>query len=112
MATYRCKACEGLYVSPQGAMLYFHACPHIVDDAALGHSHLRPGHRDENLVQDLTVHEGVPLVLSKEGRIGTVTVRSRGPGRVRLSDQDLLTGADAARILELRALAGTDEPDP
>ncbi len=112
MATYRCKACEGLYLSPQGTMLYFHACPPIIDDAATGRSHLRPGHRDENLLQDLTVREGQPELRSPEGRIGTVTMRARGPGRVRLSNDDLLTGADGARLGELRAMAGVEEPDP
>ena len=112
MSTYRCKACHGIYVSPQQGMTYFHACPPVIDDPVTGRAHHRPDHRDENLVQILPGPEAPPQPRGPGGLIGTVHMRSRGPGRVRISNDDLVSGADAAALEAMRAQAGTDEPDP
>jgi len=89
MATYRCLACRGLYVDPQGGMRYFHACPPLVDpDTGLLSD--RAGHRDENIVQDTPG--------------GPARIRSVGVGRALLSPDDLLTRATPAALPHLHAM--------
>lgn len=111
MATYRCNACQGIYVSPQPpGVEFWHTCPLVVKqggDPLTGPFEERPGHRDENVDRAIThapVEPGQP-------RPRNAPPMKPGTGRVKLSDADLLTGADAARLGELRAMPGVAAPD-
>lgn len=112
MATYRCACCKGLYVSPQAGVPFFHACPPEITDYATGAARERPCHRDENVVQVLPGPDAPAETLKRDGPIGQVRMKRRGPGRVKLSDDDRLTGATPAQLAALFAMPGTPEPDP
>lgn len=111
MATYRCKVCDGLYVSPQGGYQYLHTCGPLTDPVT-GEQHRRPGHRDENYVQKMPDQDAPPIPPGESRRLGTVTRHAWGAGRVKLSDDDLVTGASLPRLAELRLLAGMEEGAP
>lgn len=103
--TYRCRACLGIYLSPQGGVLYFHTCPPVVDPAT-GRSALRDGHRDENIVQ------AAPRVAAAEsgagGAGGISQMVAGGAGADLLSEDDLVTGADVEQLKVLRTMPAID----
>ncbi len=111
MATFRCESCKGIYLDPQQGMRYFHTCPTEIRNA-VGDLVPTPNPRDENIVHVLLVGKGVPegRPLHEGETIGHL--RSAGAGRVKLSDQDLLSTANAARLAQLRQLPGVQMPDP
>src|SRR5260370_38599471 len=105
MATYRCLACGGLYVTPQPSGLrYFHTCPlsrMVIDDPVRETSKEVPilNRRDENVVQD------------DPG--GPVHIKAAGAGRELLAEEDLLSGATVDQAKELRPrLARGVSPTP
>ncbi len=101
MATYRCLACQGMWIDPQaGGLRYWHACPPLVDPDT-GLMSLRPGHRDENIVQDTPGGPARPLHV--------------GRGRELVSTQDVLTRAaprDIPRLQALPAIGPSPAPEP
>lgn len=111
MATYRCLSCGGIYVDPQPpGIRFFHTCTPLVRNPA-GELAPTPQPRDENPVVDQIVGKDI-----REGRPFDPAdliahVRARGRGRVKLSDQDVITGADAAGILALQQQAGVPVPE-
>ncbi len=88
MATYRCVSCKTLWVSPQGGMTVYHACPEQVDHETQERRPW-PNRRDENLVQ---LTSG-----------GPVHMKSLGLGRELISELDVLAGASLERIRALQA---------
>ncbi len=111
MATYRCLSCGSLYIDPQPpGMRYFHACPDVLDHDT-GARTPRPNKRDENIVETFELFDGRLKPVRDQGSIGHVRMRARGLGRVKLSDDDLLTGVDLVRIDELRVAPGVAVPD-
>ncbi len=111
MATYRCNACLGIYLSPQQGVLYFHTCSEEITDFDKGTRRVRPNHRDENIEQTLPGPDSPRIEPGNIIVLGTVKMRARGAGAVKLSDDDLLSGADAARLVQLRQMAGVPVRD-
>lgn len=112
MATYRCRSCGGIYVSPQPpGLTVYHACPDQIRNAA-GVLIPTPDPRNENVEEVLTVVEGEVRVDPKTGARGIVRMIHKGKGRVKLSDQDVLTGATPAQLLALQQAPGVPVPDP
>src|SRR5258708_38181994 len=106
MATYRCLACGGIYVSPQPSGLrFFHTCPlsrMVIDDPVRQTSKEEPilNRRDENIVQD------------DPG--GPVHIRAAGAGRELLAEENLLSGAtgDHGNVRRTRlALGASPHPE-
>lgn len=70
---WRCRTCGGVYqaVQPDG-MLYFHACPPIVD--AAGQPHERSEKRDENPAPGIVRH----VTTAAKGAAGGEVIMHRG----------------------------------
>ncbi len=101
MATFRCLSCGALYLDPQPpGIRYFHTCA-LLDDGVGQTSGRSPDYRDENF----RLQGGVtfPAVGEIPGRGGELPeIVAEGRGRVKLSDDDLLTGASANELARLK----------